>query len=111
MNHFPESSLLINASHDSNICVLGDTSLCVMFKYVGNCMKCNVHAVLQSAVRLCLDSCSAFSFVLSNCINDDSLEAQDVALGRGARLEYTLPPTSLFEALFKERELAQTAVC
>lgn len=43
--------------------------------------------------------------MLSNCIKDGSLEAKDVSLGRGARLEYTLPPNSLFEAFFKEKQL------
>lgn len=42
LNNFPESNLLINASHDSKVCVLGDISLYVVLKYVGNHIKCNV---------------------------------------------------------------------
>lgn len=45
LNLFPESNLLINASHDSKVCVLGAISSCVALKYVGN-IKCSEHVVL-----------------------------------------------------------------
>jgi len=70
---------------------------------------CCTRNVLQSAVRLYLDSCSALSFMLSDYISDSSLETE-VAWGGVPDLNALCHPL-LFEAFFKARELEQTAVC